>query len=81
VNDPTDHTAIQNMLKYNQPTASGTSYFGLTTDMVQVSSPGSGTSDYRTVVFITGYPYTVLSPYIGGTYRGPNITVVAPVGL
>ena len=55
-------------------------YFGLTSDMVQVSDPGSGTNDYRLTVFITNYPYTVLSPYIGGTHIGPNITVSYPIG-
>ena len=80
VNDPTNTTAIQNMVLYNQSTAGATGYFGLTASMVQVSNPGSGTSDNRIVVFITGYPYIVLSPYIGGTHTGPNITVVQPVG-
>jgi Flp pilus assembly protein TadG len=89
VNDPTNHTSIQNMVLYNQSTAPGnwdyhsnnqSGYFGLTSDMVQVSDPASGTNDYRLVVFITNYPYTVLSPYIGGTYMGPNITVSYPIG-
>ena len=82
VNDPTNHTAIQNMVLYNQPTAPANtpSYFGLTTDMVQVTNPGSGTDDYHLAVLITNYPYTVLSPYIGGTYIGPNITISIPLG-
>ena len=90
INDPTNYTAIQNMVLYNQPTAPDGSwggqnsnapgYFGLTSDMVQVSNPGSGTNDYRLTVFITNYPYTVLSPYIGGTYIGPNITIGYPIG-
>lgn len=89
VNDPTNHTSIQNMVLYNQSTAPGnwdehsnnqSGYFGLTSDMVQVSDPGSGTNDYRLVVFITNYPYTVLSPYIGGTHVGPNITLSYPIG-
>src|SRR5690349_21417019 len=82
VNDPTNVTAVQNMVLYNQPTVpSGAStYFGLTTDMVQVSNPGSGTSDYRLTVLVTNYPYTILSPYIAGTYLGPNIKVSVPLG-
>ena len=88
VNDPTNTTAIQNMVLYNQPNASGGNgwgdnppgYFGLTSDMVQVSTPGSGTNDYRLVVMVVNFPYTVLSPYIGGTYMGPNITVSYPIG-
>jgi Flp pilus assembly protein TadG len=82
VNDPTNVTAVQNMVLYNQPTVpSGAStYFGLTTDMVQVSNPGSGTSDYRLTVLVTNYPYTILSPYISGSYIGPNIKVSVPLG-
>ena len=80
VNDPTNVTAIQNMVLYNQTTGSGSGYFGLDSSMVQVTNPGSGTDNYRVVVFITNYPYTVLSPYIGGTHIGPNITMSFPVG-
>ena len=82
VNDPTNATAIQNMVFYNQPTApSGASpYFGLTTDMVKVTNPGGGTVDNRVVVQVTNFPYTVLSPYIGGSYTGPNITISIPLG-
>jgi Flp pilus assembly protein TadG len=81
VNDPTNHTSIQNMVLYNQSTAPGNNqsgYFGLTSGMVQVSDPGTG-NDHHLVVFITNYSYTVLSPYIGGTYMGPNITVSYPI--
>src|SRR5579864_9643338 len=58
VNNPADHSSIQNMVLYNQATDPGTpGYFGLTSSMVQISDPGSGTNDYRLVVFITNYPY------------------------
>jgi|SRR5690349_8825449 len=82
VNDPTNVTAVQNMVLYNQATVptDASSYFGLTTDMVQVSNPGSGTVDYRLTVLVTNYPYTILSPYIAGTYLGPNIKVSVPLG-
>jgi TadE-like protein len=84
INGPTNHTSVQNMVLYNRPTAPDgdrtSGYFGLTSDMVQVSDPGTGTGDYRLVVLITNYPYTILSPYIGGTYTGPNITVSYPIG-
>lgn len=82
VTDPTNTTAIQNMVLYNQSTvpSPATGYLGLTSSMVQVSDPGVGTNDFRVVVKITGYTYTVLSPYIGGTYSGPNIVIVDPVG-
>ena len=48
--------------------------------MVQVSNPGGGTDDDRLVVLITNYPYTMLSPYIGGTHMGPNILISFPLG-
>ncbi len=91
INDPTNLAAVQNMVLYNQPNLPGNQqgagwgdappgYFGLNSSMVQVSDPGSGTGDYRLAVFITNYPYTILSPYIGGTYTGPNITVSYPIG-
>ena|SRR5438105_2669104 len=82
VNDPSSLTAIQNMVLYNQSTAptGAAGYFGLTPSMVQVSNADSGTDDYRVVILITNYTYTILSPYIGGSYMGPNITVSAAVG-
>jgi len=82
VTDPNNTTAIQNMVLYNQSTApdDGSGYLGLTSSMVQVSHPGTGTADFRLVVHITGYRYTLLSPTIGGTYTGPDITIVDPIG-
>ena len=83
INDPTDLTSVQNMVLYKQASAprDGTQgYCGLQASMVQVSDPGAGTGDYRLVVFITNYPYTILSPTIGGTYIGPNITISYPIG-
>ena len=83
LSNPADLTSIQNMVLYNQSTApvgGGAGYLGLTSSNVQVSNPGSGTNDNRVVIFVTNYSYTVLSPYIGGTYTGPNITITYPVG-
>ncbi len=90
INDPTNHGAIQNMVLYNQPTLPGNQlgggtdappgYLGLTSNMVQVSDVGRGTDDYRLVLLITNYPYVILSPYIGGTYTGPNIMISYPIG-
>ena len=82
LSDPTNVTAIQNMVLYNQttvPSGSTSGYFGLTSANVQVTNPGSGTNDSRVAIFITNYSYAVLSPYIGGTYTGPNITITYPV--
>lgn len=83
ISNATDATSIRNVILYNQaatPAAGTPGYFGLTSTMVQISTPGSGTADYRLKVLITGYPYSVISPYIAGTYYGPNISVVVPLG-
>src|SRR5712692_3082022 len=83
VTNPTDTTSIQNMVLYNQSTAPSPpadGYFGLTSDMVQVTNPNSGTDNYRVVVLITNYPYRVFSPLIAGTFKGPNISVSVPLG-
>ena len=79
LSDPTNTTAIQNMVLYNQPTAGTSAYFGLSRSNVQVTNPGAGTNDSRVAILITNYPYVVLSPLIGGTYNGPNISVTYPV--
>jgi Flp pilus assembly protein TadG len=84
LSDPTNTSAIQNMVLYNQTTApSGVSsgIFGLTSSMVQVSTQDTSSSDnYRLTVLITNYPYQMISPIIGGTYNGPNITISFPLG-
>src|SRR6266446_2795602 len=79
LSDPTNASAIQNMVLYNQTTApvgATSGIFGLTSDMVQVSTQDTSTSaDYRLIVSITNYPYQMISPIIGGTHNGPNITI------
>jgi Flp pilus assembly protein TadG len=83
VTDPTNSSAIQNMVLYLQSTvpASGGASFGLTPSMVSVSTADGGTDNYRLVVQISGYSYMVLSPYLAGSYRGAPITVSVPLGL
>lgn len=80
LSDPSNVAAIQNMVVYNQTTAIGNGYLGLTASNVNVTNPGAGTDDSRVAISIHDYSYTVLSPYIGGTYTGPNINIVFPVG-
>jgi len=84
LSDPTNTSAIQNMVLYNQTTApSGATsgIFGLTSSMVHVSTQDTSTSDdYRLIVSITNYPYLMISPTIGGTHNGPNITISFPIG-
>jgi len=83
INNPSDSASITNMVLYNQSTspASGTpTYFNLTASNVAITTPNSGTNDYRLNLTISGYTYTVLSPYIAGTYTGAPITVSVPLG-
>jgi Flp pilus assembly protein TadG len=84
LSDPTNSSAIQNMVLYNQtttPAGASSGIFGLTLDMVHVTTQDTATSDdYRLVVLITNYPYQMISPIIGGTYNGPNITISFPLG-
>jgi len=56
-------------------------YFNLSASNISITTPGSGTNDYRLSVQISGYTYTVLSPYIAGTYTGIPVNVSVPLGI
>jgi Flp pilus assembly protein TadG len=71
---------IQNMVLYGQPTAGSNGYFGLTISMVTVTESNPNTYNWRISVLISNYPYHMFSPYIAGTYTGPNINVTIPLG-
>lgn len=83
INNPADSTSITNVVLYLQSTAppSGTGFLNLTTSNVSVTNPDSGAAGYRLNIRISGYTYTVLSPYMAGTHIGPVITVSVPLGL
>jgi len=82
ITDPTDTAAITNTVLYGQPTSTGGgTYFNLTAANVFVTSPGSGTDDYRLNLKLSGYKYIILSPYIAGSYTGPQINVSVPLGI
>jgi len=84
INDPTDTNSIVNMVLYNQsatPSSGTPAYFNLSSSNVSVTNPGVGTNDYRVNVQISGYTYTILSPYIGGAHTGLPITVSVPLGI
>jgi len=84
VTDPTNVTAIKNMVLYQKAAApkNGTKpFFRLTADMITVSTADSGTDKYRLALQISGYSYTVLSPYLAGSYTGVPIRVSVPLGL
>ena len=83
---PTDQ--VTNMVLYGQSTAGTAGYFNLTAAMVDVTkttdtvctTSGAFPSLYKRVtVKIHDYPYQILSPYIAGTYNGPNIIIGEPI--
>ena len=74
-------TDITNMVVYGQTTAGSNGYFGLTPSMVTVTFSDANTWNWRISVLVKNYPYKMLSPYIAGTYTGPNINVSVPLGL
>ena len=75
------NTEIQNMMLYGQSTAGSNGYFGLTSSMVTVTSSNPNTWNACISILVSNYPYKMLSPYIAGTYSGPNINVTVPLGL
>jgi hypothetical protein len=81
VNDSST-TEVQNKVLYDQSTVptTGSGYFGLTSSMVTVTSTAAGTDNARLVVSVHDYPYVMVSPWITGTYTGPNIQVEFPLG-
>ena len=81
ITDPTDSTSITNMVLYNSATGSGTGYFNLTSANVFVTNPGAGTDNYVLNVKLSGYKYVRVSPYIAGSYTGPQINVSVPLGI
>jgi Flp pilus assembly protein TadG len=83
LSDPTNTSAITNMILYSQTTDPGNGtagYLGLTSSNVSVTNPGSGTDDYRLAVLISNYSYSMFAPFIAGSYNGPNILVSVPLG-
>jgi len=75
--------AIRNKVLYDQATvpSGGSTYFGLTSSMVTVTATGSGTDNNRLVLSIHDYPYVMVSPWITGSYTGPNVQVEFPLGM
>src|SRR5712692_5049785 len=63
VSDPTNTSAIQNMVLYNQttvPDGATSGIFGLTSGNVSVSTADPVTDDYRLVISITGYQFEMI---------------------
>ncbi len=86
VNDPTNTAAIQNMVLYGQTTGgtganTDSGIFNVLRSNVSVTTTGSATQDYEVVVRVHDYAYQIYSPYIAGTYNGPNIYATMPLGI
>ena len=75
------NTEIQNMMLYGQSTAGSNGYFGLTSSMVTVTTANLNSWNARISILVSNYPYKMLSPYIAGSYTGPNISVIVPLGM
>ena len=82
VHNPDNTDAIRNKVLYDSASDPGsTGYFGLTSSNVQVSHTGAGTNDNRLTVRIVNYPYQMLSPFVAGTYTGPEIRISEALGM
>jgi Flp pilus assembly protein TadG len=75
--NPTDTTGMKNMVLYNATTGSGTGMFGIAASNVTASRAGSGTTEDRVTVTVTGFRYPMISPGMSGT--GKDIAVTMPV--
>lgn len=84
LSDPTNSTAIRNMVLYlssTVPTDGTTPSFGLTAGMIDVATPDAKTDNYRLVVKISGHSFALLSPYLPSSVAGAPISVTVPLGL
>jgi Flp pilus assembly protein TadG len=89
VSDPTNSTLIQNVVLYGQasggpvpgtPQNTDLGIFNVPRSDVIVTATGVTTDDYRLNVQIKNYSYTIYSPFISGSYTGPNILASLPLG-
>ena len=87
IHDPTDATAITNVLLYNQsqtPTDGRRTFFNLNASMVSVSTPGAGTDNYRLTVTVSGYSFPMFVGMVGLQLSGTadhRLSAARPVFL
>ena len=84
VTDPTNSDAIRNVVLYGQstvPAGGQKPFFGLTSQMVSVSTQEPGTDNYRLIVTVSGYSINTLSFLLASRYRSRTVTATAPLGL
>jgi Flp pilus assembly protein TadG len=80
--NPSDLTAVQNMVLYSQtsvPSGQPQGRFGLTRSMVNVVRSDAGTVQDRIIVTISNYTYTLILPFLAGSFTGRPIAVAIPV--
>jgi Flp pilus assembly protein TadG len=80
--NPSDLTAVQNMVLYSQtsvPSGQPHGRFGLTPSMVNVVRSDTGTTQDRIVITISNYTYTLILPFLAGSFTGRPIAVGIPV--
>lgn len=80
--NPTDLNAVRNMVIYGRPSTAGESqsgFFGLQSSMVNVTRQNSWTPEDRITITISGYRYTLITPFLAGTFTGRPIAVTLPV--
>lgn len=82
VHDPSDTASITDVVLYYTPTPTDNQapFMNLRPSNIVVSTIGAGTDENRLEVKITGYRYSVFSPFIAGTYTTGDIIALAPLG-
>jgi hypothetical protein len=79
---PDDLTAVRNIVLYGNTSAPRNNppgVFGLETSMVKAARVDDWTSEDRIVITVSGYHYTLITPFMAGKFTGRPITVSAPV--
>ena len=80
--NPDDLTGMQNIVMYGStsaPSKNPPGFFGLQSKMVSAVRVGDWTPEDRIVITISGYQYTIVTPFMAGVFTGRPITVSAPV--
>ena len=80
--NPANLTAIRSLVVYgstNPPGGQPAGLFGLQDSMVNVVRQGDWTPEDRITITISGYHYTLITPFMAGTFTGRPITVTLPV--
>jgi hypothetical protein len=80
--NPDDLVAIQNIVLYGSTAAPHDhppGVFGLQSSMVNVDRADDWTPEDRIVITVSGYHYTLVTPFVAGVFTGRPIAVSVPV--